>query len=207
MDFNILPSYMQNYGIIIHNCLQKIHIGLKNNEKIDGARIKRIVNTCWIQLHNDVKKDEKQRNIIERNLLDYAHEIKDYANRIISAEEPFSIVKKNMEINGRTDLILENKKGEVELIDFKAREQKGIEKTSVDFQLKMYEYALKDKYKFDKLCAYTFKDREKTFFDSNSQDIEELDEKLENLCDKITKHEFSPKKSHFCKQCIFKFCC
>ena len=205
--FQYSPSYMQNYGIIIHNCLQKIHIGLKNNEKIDGARIKSIVNTCWIQLHDDVKKDEKQRSIIERNLLDYAHEIQEYAHRIISAEEPFSIVKKNMEINGRTDLILENKNGEVELIDFKAREQKGIEKTSVDFQLKMYEYALKDKYEFDKLCAYTFKDREKTFFNSNSQDIEDLDEKLENLCDKITKHEFTPKESHFCKQCVFKFCC
>ena len=112
-----------------------------------------------------------------------------------------------MEINGRTDLILENKKGEIELIDFKAREQKGIEKTSVDFQLKMYEYALKDKYKFDKLCAYTFKDRKKTFFDSKSSDIEESDKKLEILCDKITKHEFNPKKSHFCKQCVFKFCC
>ena len=46
--FQYPPSYMQNYGIIIHNCLQKIHIGLKNNEKIDGVRIKSIVNTCWI---------------------------------------------------------------------------------------------------------------------------------------------------------------
>ena len=112
-----------------------------------------------------------------------------------------------MEINGRTDLILENKNGEIELFDFKAREQEGIEKTSVGFQLKMYEYALKDKYKFDKLCAYTFKDKQKTFFDSKPEDIEELDEKLENLCDKITKKEFIPKESHFCTQCVFKFCC
>ena len=205
--FQYPPSYMQNYGIIVHNCLQKIHNGLKNNEKIDGVRIKSIVNTCWIKLHNKKKKDNIQKSIIERNLLEYTREIQEYSNKIISAEEPFSIVKKNMEINGRTDLILENRNGEIELLDFKAREQEGIEKTSVGFQLKMYEYALKDKYKFDKLCAYTFKDKQKTFFDSKPEDIKELDEKLEDLCDKITKKDFIPKESHFCAQCVFKFCC
>ena len=66
-----------------------------------------------------------QKRIIERNLLDYYHEMQEYSNKIISAEEPFSIVKKNMEINGRTDLILENRNGEIELFDFKAREQEG----------------------------------------------------------------------------------
>lgn len=205
--FQTPPSYMQNYGIIIHNCLEKIHISLKNDENIDGSRIKEIVQTCWITLHTNKKKDENQRMMVERNLLDYVHEVKDHSRKIISAEEPFSIVKKNMEINGRTDLILENNQGEIELLDFKAREQMGIEKTSVEFQLKMYEYALKDKYKFDKLCAYTFKDKQKTFFDSKPEDIEELDKNLENLCDKINEHEFTPKESNFCTHCGFKFCC
>lgn len=205
--FQTPPSYMQNYGIIIHNCLEKIHIGLKNDENIDGSRIKEIVSTCWITLHSNKKKDENQKMMVERNLLDYVHEVKDHSRKIISAEEPFSIVKKNMEINGRTDLILENNQGEIELLDFKAREQMGIERTSVEFQLKMYEYALKDKYKFDKLCAYTFKDKQKTFFDSKPEDIEELDKNLENLCDKINEHEFTPKESNFCAHCGFKFCC
>lgn len=205
--FQTPPSYMQNYGIIIHNCLEKIHVGLKNDEDIDGIRIKEIVNTCWITLHYNKKKDENQKSMVERNLLDYVHEVKDHSRRIISAEEPFSIVKKNMEINGRTDLILENNQGEIELLDFKAREQEGIEKTSVEFQLKMYEYALKDKYKFDKLCAYTFKDKQKTFFDSGPEDIEELDKNLENLCDKINEHKFGPNENNFCLHCAFKFCC
>ena len=73
--FQYPPTYMQNYGIITHNCLQKINNGLKNNENIDGARIKTIVNTCWIQLHDNNEKDEKLKRIMERNLLDYTHEI------------------------------------------------------------------------------------------------------------------------------------
>jgi len=205
--FQYPPSYMQNYGLIVHNCLQKIHSGMKNNESINGIRIKQIVAKCWTNLHANKKKDELLKRSLERQLLDYYHEMDEYANQIISAEEPFSIFKNNMEINGRTDLIVENKDGQIELFDFKAREQKGIEETSVEFQLKMYEFALKDKYKFDNLCAYTFKDNGKTFFKSDEKDIEELDKDLEILCEKIRNHEFEPRENKFCVNCIFKFCC
>ena len=205
--FQFPPSYMQNYGLVLHNCLQKIHSDMKNKEGINGARIKDIVNKCWIQLHGNEKKDKIEKQRLERRLLDYYHEMNDYSNEIKSAEEPFSIVKKNFEINGRTDLIVENKNGKIELFDFKARDQKGIEETSVEFQLKMYEYALKDKYKFDNLCAYTFKDNGKTFFNSTEKDIEELDKNLELICEKIENHEFEPEENKFCSLCIFKFCC
>jgi len=205
--FQYPPSYMQNYGLILHNCLQKIHSHMKNNEEINGVRIKEIVDKCWIQLHRTKKKDEIQKRSLERKLLDYYIDMKGYINEVKSAEEPFSIVKNNMEINGRTDLILESKDGKIELFDFKARDQKGIEETSVEFQLKMYEYALKDKYKFDNLCAYTFKDNERTFFNSNKNDIQELDKKLEVICEKIRNHKFEPIENKFCTHCIFKFCC
>jgi DNA helicase-2/ATP-dependent DNA helicase PcrA len=205
--FQYPPSYMQNYGVIVHNCLEKIHDDIKNNETVDGARIKAIVNTCWIELHSNEKKDKKMRSIMEMELYDYSKEIKDYATRIISAEEPFSIVKENVEINGRTDLILENRDGEIELFDFKAREKRGIEETSVGFQLKMYQYALKDRYKFDKLCAYTFKDKQKTFFKATPDDIKELDKNLDLICDKISKEQFQPKENKLCAHCVFKFCC
>jgi len=198
---------MQNYGIIVHNCLHKIHINLKNNEKVDGKRIKSIVDTCWIRLYKKDGKDQSMKRKLERQLLDYYKEIKDYAKEVKSTEEAFSIAKRNMEISGRTDLVIENKNGEIELLDFKAREQKGIERTNVEFQLKMYEYALKDKYKFDKLCAYTFKDNEKTYFNSEEKDLEDIDEKLEIICDKISNHEFKPRKNEFCHACLFNFLC
>ena len=205
--FQYPPSYMQNYGLILHNCLQKIHTDMKNKDEINEARIKEIVSKCWIQLHGSKKKDEIQKKSLEIKLLNYYHGMSEYSDEIISAEEPFSIVKNNMEINGRTDLIVENRDGKIELFDFKAREQKGIEETSVEFQLKMYEYALRDKYKFDNLCAYTFKDNERTYFSSNESDIEELDNNLGVICEKIGKQEFEPKQNKFCSLCIFKFCC
>ena len=104
--FQYPPSYMQNYGLIVHNCLQKIHSGMKNNESINGIRIKQIVAKCWTNLHANKKKDELLKRSLERQLLDYYHEMDEYTNQIISAEEPFSIFKNNMEINGRTDISL-----------------------------------------------------------------------------------------------------
>lgn len=200
-------SYMQNYGVILHNCLHKIHISLKNRDKINGAKIKHIVDKCWITLHRNQKKDDNQRKKLERDLLDYYYEMKNYIKDVKSTEEPFSIFKKNMEINGRTDLIIENNKGEIELFDFKAHDKKGIEETNVEFQLKMYQYALKDQYKFDNVCAYTFKDREKTYFEVNEDDLNELDENLEDICGKISDQQFKPQENDFCHLCIFKFCC
>ncbi len=205
--FEYPPFFMQNYGIILHNCLNKLHSSMKMNEEIKGAKIKHIVERCWIQIHKNKKNDELEKRRLERSLLDYYYDTKEYIKEVISTEEPFSISKKNMEINGRTDLLIKNKEDEIELIDFKARDKKGIDLLEVEFQLKMYDYALKDKYHIDKLCAYTFKDKAKTYFETNEKDLEKLDSKLENICEKITNEEFDPKENEFCPQCIFNFCC
>lgn len=205
--FEYPPSYMQNYGTILHNCLHKIHLLMKEHEKIDGVLIKHIVDKCWVPLYKNEKKELNQKRILERDLYYYYKDMKDHIQNVKSTEEPFSIAKQNMEINGRTDLIIENVDGETELVDFKARARKGIEETNVEFQLKMYEYALKDQYNFDKICAYTFKDRKRTYFDSDSDDIDEMNEDLDDICEKISNQEFEPRRNEFCHLCVFKFCC
>lgn len=205
--FQYPPAYMQNYGAILHNSLHKIHLCMKQHEEVNGAVIRHIVNKCWVTLYNNEKKDLTQRRILERDLLNYYHDMKDYIREVKSTEEPFSIPRMNMEIKGRTDLIIENSKGETELIDFKARSRKGIEETNVEFQLKMYEYALKDSYQFDRVCAYTFKDRKKTYFDCDEDDYCQLNDDLEDICEKISNQEFEKRKNEFCHLCTFKFCC
>lgn len=205
--FEYPPFFMQNYGIILHNCLNKLHSAMKMKQEINGAKIKNIVERCWIQIRNNQKNDDLEKSRLERSLLDYYYEVKEDIKEVISTEEPFSISKKNMEINGRTDLLIKNRKDEIELIDFKARDKKGIDQLEVEFQLKMYNYALKDKYPIDRLCAYTFKDKEKTYFEKDEREYGELDNKLEDICEKITDEEFDPKKNEFCHLCIFNFCC
>ena len=203
--FEFPPSYVQNYGEILHNCLHKLHLAMKKGEEINGAKIKAIVNNCWIKLHGNKKKDDQQRNILERKLLDYYRYNKNYIKEVISTEEPFSVNRKDAVITGRSDLIIKNQNDEVELIDFKAREEAGIEDISVDLQLKMYEYALKSKYNIDKLCAYTFKDNNRIYFEPC--DPEDLKETLGDICENITRENFEPHENTFCSKCVFKFCC
>ncbi len=205
--FEYPPFFTQTYGIILHNCLHKLHSAMKNGEKINGVQIKNIVDRCWIQIRRKPKSDIIEKRRLERKLLDYYNDVKNHIKEVISAEEPFSVVKNHMEINGRTDLIIENNEGQIELIDFKAREKSNVDQLEVEFQLKIYEYALQDRYEIDKLCAYTFDDNDKTYFETTDEDIRMMSRKLEKICDKISNEEFEPKENKFCKLCIFKFCC
>jgi len=185
---------MQRYGSILHKCLEILHKKMKEGEKIDIRRI--IDATCTIK---------KYKEELEKQLKNYYNKNKDYIKNIIAIEEPFSIQKDNIIIRGRTDLIIENKDGEIELVDFKAREKAGIEYMGVDFQLRTYEYALSDKYKFDKLTAYTIKDNERTSFKPDPE--QRIKNKIENIVDSIKNEKFKPKENYFCKFCIFQSLC
>ncbi|MEN6554083.1 MAG: ATP-dependent DNA helicase [Methanobacterium sp.] len=205
--FSYPASYMQNYGAVIHNCLHKLHLAIKKKEFINEEKIENIVERCWTRMHESEVNDQNLKKLVQVHLSNYYENMKDYIKEVVSTEEPFSINVGDMVIKGRTDLIIQNKDDELELIDFKAREQAGIEKTTIRLQLKMYEYALKEKYKLDKLCAYTFKDNEKTYFHNKKEEMNEFEGKLHDVCDNITKENFYPNKSKFCSLCIFKFCC
>ena len=203
--FETPSSYMQKYGEILHNCLHKLHLAIKSGEEINGAKILAIVDKCWIKLHAVKKKDDQQKKILARRLLDYYNLNKNYIKEVISTEEPFSVNMEGAAIRGRSDLIIKNENDEVELIDFKARAEAGIEDTSVDLQLKMYGYSLKSKYNIDKLCAYTFRDNNRIYFEPG--DPEGLREILGDVCENISRENFEPLESSFCSNCIFKFCC
>ena len=158
-------------------------------------------------MHESEAKDQYLKKSVQLSLSKYYENVRNHINEIISTEEHFSLNIKDMIIKGRTDLIIENDDGEIELIDFKAREQAGIEETTIVLQLKMYEYALKQKYNINKLSAYTFKDNQKTYFRTKKGEMNDLKEKLTSICDNISEENFYPKKNKFCSLCIFKFCC
>jgi len=185
---------MQIYGKILHNCLEMLHNKMKKGEKAD---IREIVETCC--------KGDRLGEKLEKQLRSYYNRNKDYIRKVIAVEEPFSIPKDDTIIRGRTDLIIENKYGETELVDFKAREKPGIEYMGVEFQLRTYEYALSDKYKFDKLTAYTIKDNERTSFKPDPE--HQIKNKIEHIIDSIKKEKFEPKENYFCKFCIFQGLC
>ena len=207
-DFQTPAGFRQNYGIIVHNSLHRLHILMKKGKKIDFAVVKNIVDKSWIKIYNDKKKDDKCREKLQIDLYyKYYDYMKDYIKEVISTEEPFTLVFDEYIVTGRIDLIIKNKNDEIELIDFKYMEEIGITKTNVEMQLRIYEYAMKKKHKINKLCAYTFKDNKRIYFKTNREVLRDLDNELKDIVHSIRDEKFEAKKNAFCNKCIFKFTC
>lgn len=198
------PSFMQNLGTFIHNVLQRIHENMKKDNVIYPLKMKEIVDAYWIDLPMSQEKNVKTKEKLIKEFVAYYIKVKDEYQEIISIEESFSHIDDNMIIKGKVDLIVKDKDGNINLIDFKAREKKGIEETNVDKQLQIYSYCLESEYKINKVFAYTFKDNQKTEFPIDTKETKIF---LKNISDKMKKEDFHKQKNSLCDECPFKFYC
>jgi DNA helicase II / ATP-dependent DNA helicase PcrA len=198
------PSFMQNLGTFIHNVLQRIHERMKNNVSISPSEMKEIVTGYWIDLPMGKERNSKIRDKLTKEFVAYYIKVKDEYEEILAIEESFSHIDDDMIIKGKVDLIVKDKKGNIDLIDFKARKQKGIEETNVDKQLQIYSYCLDGEYDITKLFAHTFRDNQRTEF---SMDKEGTKDFLKKISKKINQEDFHKQKNPFCKDCQFKFYC
>lgn len=203
--FEYVSTSKQKYGEILHNCLNMLHILILNNQNVDMDIIKDIVDKCWTRIYETDQIDALNKKKLEDNLHRYYLEMKDHMKEIISTEEPFSLFSEDILISGRTDLVMKNNLDELELVDFKSREEAGLLETQVELQLKIYDYALKEEYQFDKLCAYHFTSGDKTYF--QSEDNEDIKTLIENICNQIGREEFKRSKTALCESCFFNFLC
>ncbi len=197
-------SFTQNLGIFVHNTLQRINEAIKKGNTITPAEMKQIVESYWVDLPMDKSRNESLKKKITTHLVNYYVSALDEFKEVLAIEESFSHIDDNMIIKGKVDLIVKDKNNEICLIDFKAREQKGIEETNVDKQLQMYDYCLVGEYAIDKLYAYTFMDNKKTEFSQNKAGIKTF---LEDMSTQMTSDSFPKRKNYFCRQCSFKFNC
>ncbi|MCK9151669.1 ATP-dependent DNA helicase [Methanobacterium alcaliphilum] len=204
--FEYQPTFDQKYGIIIHNSLNMMHESLREGEEININKIEYIVNKNWIKLHNNEEDDEDNKNNLITQIWHYYDHMKDHIQEVISTEESFSLFTENTLISGRTDLVIKNSNNQLELFDFKARGESALEKLQVEMQLKIYDYCLKEKYGFDKLCAYHFFTNEKTYFTKNN-DYNEIRSQIDAVCSGINNEIFHPAPSSHCRDCFFSFCC
>lgn len=151
------------------------------------------------------RDDEVKRRRLERELLNYYYDTRDHMGEVVSVEEPFSIPDVEIIIEGRTDLIIRTREGEMELVDFKAREHRGFERMDLEYQLRTYEYALRDRYSFDRLSAYAIRDSKKVSFDSDPEF--RVKDGITETVERIREECFEPRKNPFCSRCVFRRFC
>jgi len=197
--------------LIYHNSIAKINQRLSDNEKIDEPVLNRIIDESWIDLNH---KNEVFRKKIHMGLKNYINFMNKDFKKVIGIEKPVSVIKDKLRIRGRTDFIYENKKGEIVLMDYKARKLESIDQTHVDYQLKFYSDALKKEgLNIDKAIAYTIEEEDfekkidkATINIKSNKEVSELLDKF-NECVKSKKYLGTKKGSKFCKACPYKAIC
>ena len=209
--FKAQQIFLQKVGLIYHNCIAKINQNISDKEKIDEEGINKIMDDSWIDLAN---KNEVFRKKIFNGLRNYVNFMSKDFKRAIGIEKPVSVAKDKLRIRGRTDFIYENKKGEIVLMDYKARKLESIEETHVDYQLKFYNDALKKEgLKIDKAIAYPIEeeniDKKINKAIINIKSDKEIHHLLNEFseCMKNKQYEGTKRGSQFCKECPYKPMC
>ncbi len=191
LGFQTPEDYYQAYGVILHNCLKKMHVLMKEGKTLSIVDIISIVDLYC----KDNESRNNWRNELVMDLGAYYEKTKDFISNILDIEIPFSYINKDVVVNGQTDLVIRNKENEIEIIDFKSRVKTGLDKMNADVQLRLYNIALENRYqeKIKKLGAYTVKDNVLTRFTNNPEDLEKTKALVSSISDSINQGEFKRK--------------
>jgi DNA helicase-2/ATP-dependent DNA helicase PcrA len=191
LGFQTPEDYFQEYGIILHNSLKKIHVLIKEGKAMN---IEDIMSISDMYCKDDESK-KKWRDELIMDLYNYYEKTQEFIGNILDVEIPFSYINKDVVVNGQADLIIKNKKGDIQIIDYKSRNIVGFEKINVDTQLRLYNIALQNKYdnQIKKIGAYTVKDNVLTWFNNDDKELENTKEIVANVSDSIDNKNFKRK--------------
>ncbi len=198
--FSTPATYFQNYGLILHTALMRINKSLQKKCKYE---LEDVINNSWMPLPMADKKIDEIKREVQRVLKNY---IKDFTTRvkeILAVEKPFIVIGDEYIIAGKADLVFRDHDNQINLVDFKARHQEGIEKTNVREQMQLYNYCLKKEYSIDKMYAYTLLDNKETGVAYNEDTIKEI---LTAFSNSVLNNNYPKNLSH-CNDCFFNFCC
>ena len=200
LGFQTPIDYFQLYGVIVHNCLQKIHTSIKNGESLEILDIISMVDLyCKDELSRKQWRDE-----LITDMWNYYQNIPNFINEVLDVEIPFSYIDDKIIINGKADLVIRNIKNKIEIIDYKSRYQKGLKQMNVDIQLRIYKMGLNKKYNEEirKLSAYTFKDNKITRFTNTKADLLNTKVLITGISNSIENENF--KRNWQCRYCETK---
>lgn len=210
IDFATPLEFFQSYGIIVHNCLRKMHLLIKEGEELNMAKMVEIVDMYC----KDSVCIKKYRNELISDLWKYYMNSENFIEEVVDVELPYSYIDSDIVTTGKADLVIKDEEEDYILVDFKSRYKSGLEKLNVDTQLRMYNIALNNRYDkpIKKICAYTFKDNEKTFFNNSEQDLQATKGLISEVSEAIESKQFERKwNSNFCEsqagKCDFYYLC
>jgi len=206
-------SAAASFGSSIHQTLRDFYQEIKEGKKLTKKDLLALLEVDWSpQGYASKSHEERMKKQGQRMLTDF---YKKFDPKVIpkDLEQPFVIkVSHKLKIGGRIDRV-DEKKGELEIIDYKTG--KVMEQKNIDQSLQMTVYALAaaDKGIYGKkpekvvLTFYFLDTGEKKSTKRTTGQLEEAKKELVEKAKEVEESGFEPKPSNMCEFCDFKLLC
>ncbi|MGI6710961.1 MAG: ATP-dependent helicase [Bacilli bacterium] len=210
------------FGTIVHETIEDIHKAVVKGE-IDTVTDDNI--SKWLEINYKTASKLNNYYLNETSIKSAFDQVMSYVARasenwdiIKDAELPISLSQKKYILNGKVDLIL-NDKGQYEVLDFKTEKKpilnKEIDKVErVKRQLEIYAYLIEKKYdvKVSGMKVYYTSEiagNPYLSFKKDDTQIKETIKILDDVVDKIENKKFEERCSDLkiCKNCDLRFYC
>lgn len=192
------------FGRNIHKIIETIIRLILKDNPINQLNIDEVIEENWVNANfRNEDENQKFKDSASKQIKLFIRNSKNYLvkNNIFSIEDEFNVNINNNLITGRFDAVFKEN-DEMILVDFKTGDKKDY--TS---QLSFYSLCFKEKYNVDnvKLAVYYLKDSVFEFIKPQDETI--VIEKISDIANKISKKQFQPKPSKYCKDCAFNNIC
>lgn len=221
-NFTGARSAGQTFGTLVHHTIEDIHLHyLKHKEeRLDEKRIKAYFerNVRAVTRGGVHPLAQKFLEMAWKQVLNYYTHNKYLFDKLVRAEEPILVERRDYVMSGIVDLIRDDK-NELELLDFKAQEQKDLDERRLNFykfQLaiytKMIEAKLKERPKRTYVYLTAENDPKRALLEIPIQDVDvnEAEREFDERAHKILNGEFTvfhkPPRD-VCRNCDFRHGC
>ncbi len=209
----VAPSAAQSFGTSMHQTLRDFYQEIKDDQELTKKDLLKLLEVNWSpQGYASKSHEERMKNQGRRMLIDF---YKQFDPKVIpkDLEQPFVVrVSPQLKIGGKIDRV-DEKKGELEIIDYKTgkvMEQKEIDKS---LQMTVYALAATDKGIYNKkpgevtLSFYYLDTGEKKSTKRTREDLKKAKKELLKKAKEVEKSDFPPKPGIWCDFCDFKLLC
>ncbi len=192
------------FGRNTHKIIETIIRYILKDQPINQLDIDEIIKENWINVNfRNEDENQKFKDAANKQIKLFIKNCENFLvkTNIFSIEDEFNVNINNNLITGRFDAVFKEK-DDIILVDFKTGDKKDYSS-----QLSFYSLCFKEKYKIDnvKLAIYYLKDGVFEFI--KPQDETVVIEKICDIANKISKKQFQPKPSKYCKDCAFNNIC
>jgi len=209
-------TFVQTYGISIHNTLDKFYKKIQDDEKVSLEILLDILKQEWIPDGYDSKENEKEHFKQAEYILSEFYKTEcNPPVKPLGLEMPFNFMLKNgIKVFGKIDRIDQKENG-IEIIDYKTGEDNPKADKAHRLQLAMYALAatrvrepiLNKKADEITLTLHFLEGNTKKSMTFSQEDLDKFEDELLEEIKEIEESDFKCSKNVLCLNCEYKLLC